>query len=117
MISSPTAGTGEPAGATIHAASPAIPRPARPATAPASRAHHRVARAASRSSRLCTSPSCAAAALRTTGECLRIPHSRRALLAYVGEMPPGCVDYYPGWVADADRLFRVLQDDIVWEQH
>ena len=55
MISSPTAGTGEPAGATIHAASPAIPRPARPATAQRGLAHHRVARAASRSSRLCTS--------------------------------------------------------------
>jgi alkylated DNA repair dioxygenase AlkB len=32
-------------------------------------------------------------------------------------MPPGCVDYYPDWVADADRLFGVLQDEIVWEQH
>ncbi len=30
---------------------------------------------------------------------------------------PGCVDYYPGWVADADWLFGVLQDQIVWEQH
>ena len=29
---------------------------------------------------------------------------------------PGCVDYYPGWVDDADRLFGVLQDQIVWEQ-
>ena len=32
-------------------------------------------------------------------------------------MPPGCVDYYPSWIADADRLFKVLQDEIVWEQH
>ena len=30
---------------------------------------------------------------------------------------PGCVDYYPGWVEDADRLFGVLQDQIAWEQH
>ena len=30
---------------------------------------------------------------------------------------PGCVDYYPGWVVDADRLFGVLRDQIVWEQH
>jgi alkylated DNA repair dioxygenase AlkB len=32
-------------------------------------------------------------------------------------MPRPRVDYYPGWVADADRLFKVLQDEIVWEQH
>ena len=32
-------------------------------------------------------------------------------------MPPGCVDYYPGWVEDADRLFSVLQDEMTWEQH
>jgi alkylated DNA repair dioxygenase AlkB len=32
-------------------------------------------------------------------------------------MPPGCVDYYPSWAPDADRLFKVLQDEIVWEQH
>ncbi len=76
MINSPTAGTGEPdVGATNHAAMPAIPKPASPATAPASRAHHRVARAASRSSCLCTSPSCAAASHRTTCPCLRIPNS------------------------------------------
>ena len=30
---------------------------------------------------------------------------------------PGCVDYYPGWVDDADRLFGVLEDQIAWEQH
>jgi alkylated DNA repair dioxygenase AlkB len=30
---------------------------------------------------------------------------------------PGCVDYYPGWVDDADRLFGVLEDEIAWEQH
>jgi alkylated DNA repair dioxygenase AlkB len=30
---------------------------------------------------------------------------------------PACVDYYPGWVTDADWLFGVLQDQIVWEQH
>jgi alkylated DNA repair dioxygenase AlkB len=30
---------------------------------------------------------------------------------------PGCVDYYPGWVEDADRLFGVLEAEIVWEQH
>jgi alkylated DNA repair dioxygenase AlkB len=32
-------------------------------------------------------------------------------------MSPGCVDYYPNWVAAADRLFRVLQREIVWEQN
>jgi alkylated DNA repair dioxygenase AlkB len=39
---------------------------------------------------------------------------------YLGTMrqdAPGCVDYYPGWVEDADRLLEVLQDRIVWEQH
>jgi alkylated DNA repair dioxygenase AlkB len=41
---------------------------------------------------------------------------RRSQL-YVANMPPGCVDYYPSWIADADRLFKVLQDEIVWEQH
>jgi alkylated DNA repair dioxygenase AlkB len=30
---------------------------------------------------------------------------------------PGCVDYYPGWVAHPDRLLGVLQDQIAWEQH
>jgi alkylated DNA repair dioxygenase AlkB len=30
---------------------------------------------------------------------------------------PGCVDYFPGWVDDADRLFGVLQNQIAWEQH
>jgi alkylated DNA repair dioxygenase AlkB len=30
---------------------------------------------------------------------------------------PGCVDYFPGWVEDADRLFGVLQEQIAWEQH
>jgi alkylated DNA repair dioxygenase AlkB len=29
----------------------------------------------------------------------------------------GCVDYYPGWVTNADRLFEVLRDEISWEQH
>jgi alkylated DNA repair dioxygenase AlkB len=28
-----------------------------------------------------------------------------------------CIDYYPGWVGDADRLFTVLQKEIAWEQH
>jgi alkylated DNA repair dioxygenase AlkB len=32
------------------------------------------------------------------------------------EQPP-CVDYYPGWVADADQLFATLRDEIAWEQH
>ena len=41
---------------------------------------------------------------------------RRSQL-YVANMPPGCVDYYPSWIADADRLFKVLQDEIVWERH
>ncbi len=30
---------------------------------------------------------------------------------------PGCVDYRPGWVDDADRLFDRLRDEISWEQH
>jgi alkylated DNA repair dioxygenase AlkB len=30
---------------------------------------------------------------------------------------PECIDFYPGWVADADRLFTVLQKEIAWEQH
>lgn len=30
---------------------------------------------------------------------------------------PGCVDYYPGWVEDADRLLGVLVGEIGWEQH
>ena len=28
-----------------------------------------------------------------------------------------CVDYYPGWVADADQLFVTLRDEVAWEQH
>src|SRR5215213_10411364 len=93
MINSPTAGTGEPAGATSHAASTAIPRPARPATAPASLAHHRVARATWRSSRLCTSPSCARTGRWTTSWSLRISHGRLLIMV----VAPDCVDYYlPG---------------------
>ncbi len=30
---------------------------------------------------------------------------------------PPCVDYYPGWAHDADRLFAKLQKEIAWEQH
>lgn len=30
---------------------------------------------------------------------------------------PTCIDYYPGWVDDADRLFALLRNAIVWEQH
>ncbi|HSU35143.1 MAG TPA: alpha-ketoglutarate-dependent dioxygenase AlkB [Propionibacteriaceae bacterium] len=30
---------------------------------------------------------------------------------------PDCVDYLPGWVDDADRLFDQLRDEISWEQH
>jgi hypothetical protein len=40
--------------------------------------------------------------------------------SYLGTMRqevPGCVDYYPGWVDDPDRLFGVLEDEIAWEQH
>ena len=40
--------------------------------------------------------------------------------SYLGTMRqefPGCVDYYPGWVDDADRLLGVLEDQIAWEQH
>ena len=30
---------------------------------------------------------------------------------------PDCVDYYPGWVENADQLFDLLRGDIAWEQH
>ena len=30
---------------------------------------------------------------------------------------PPCVDYYPAWAHDADRLFAKLQKEISWEQH
>ena len=30
---------------------------------------------------------------------------------------PSCVDYYPCWIEDADRLFGVLAAEIAWEQH
>jgi len=30
---------------------------------------------------------------------------------------PRCIDYLPGWVGDADRLFARLRDEISWEQH
>ncbi len=30
---------------------------------------------------------------------------------------PECIDYYPSWVSDADRLFTVLRKEITWEQH
>jgi alkylated DNA repair dioxygenase AlkB len=30
---------------------------------------------------------------------------------------PDCVDYYPGWVDNADQLFELLRNDIAWEQH
>jgi alkylated DNA repair dioxygenase AlkB len=30
---------------------------------------------------------------------------------------PHCVDYYPGWVANPERLFAELHEEIVWEQH
>lgn len=30
---------------------------------------------------------------------------------------PDCVDYLPGWVDDADRLFDRLHEEISWEQH
>ena len=35
----------------------------------------------------------------------------------MGHEVPGCIDYYPGWVAHPDRLLGVLQDQIAWEQH
>jgi alkylated DNA repair dioxygenase AlkB len=30
---------------------------------------------------------------------------------------PGCVDYHPGWIEDAGRLFEVLRYEITWQQH
>jgi alkylated DNA repair dioxygenase AlkB len=45
---------------------------------------------------------------------------RHGAASYLGTMRqevPGCVDYYPGWVDDPDRLFGVLEDEIAWEQH
>jgi alkylated DNA repair dioxygenase AlkB len=35
----------------------------------------------------------------------------------MGHEVPGCIDYYPGWVAHPDRLLGVLRDQIAWEQH
>lgn len=41
-------------------------------------------------------------------------HLRRLLITMAA---PPCVDYYPGWAHDADRLFGRLQKEIAWEQH
>ena len=41
----------------------------------------------------------------------------RSYLGTMRQEVPGCVDYYPGWVDDADRLLGVLKDKIAWEQH
>jgi alkylated DNA repair dioxygenase AlkB len=30
---------------------------------------------------------------------------------------PICINYYPGWVDDADQLFARLREGIAWEQH
>jgi alkylated DNA repair dioxygenase AlkB len=30
---------------------------------------------------------------------------------------PRCIDYYPDWVDDADQLFKLLWEEIAWEQH
>ena len=30
---------------------------------------------------------------------------------------PGCVEYYPEWIEDPDRLFEVLMAEIAWEHH
>jgi alkylated DNA repair dioxygenase AlkB len=35
----------------------------------------------------------------------------------MGHEVPGCIDYYPGWVAHPDRLLGMLQNQIAWEQH
>lgn len=32
-------------------------------------------------------------------------------------MHPRCIDYYPDWVDDADQLFKLLWEEIAWEQH
>lgn len=31
--------------------------------------------------------------------------------------PPGCVDYHPGWIEDAQPLFERLSAQVAWEQH
>jgi alkylated DNA repair dioxygenase AlkB len=36
---------------------------------------------------------------------------------YLGAVQPGCIDYYPDWVDDADQLFKLLWEEIAWEQH
>jgi alkylated DNA repair dioxygenase AlkB len=41
----------------------------------------------------------------------------RSYLGTMRQEVPGCVDYYPGWVDDADRLLGVLENEIAWEQH
>jgi alkylated DNA repair dioxygenase AlkB len=30
---------------------------------------------------------------------------------------PRCIDYYPDWVDDADQLFKLLWEEVAWEQH
>ena len=36
---------------------------------------------------------------------------------YLGAVHPRCIDYYPDWVDDADQLFKLLWEEIAWEQH
>lgn len=36
---------------------------------------------------------------------------------YLGAVQPGCIDYYRDWVDDADQLFKLLWEEIAWEQH
>jgi alkylated DNA repair dioxygenase AlkB len=42
---------------------------------------------------------------------------RRLDSANLGRVQPRCVDYYPGWVEDADQLFARFRSEIAWEQH
>ena len=35
----------------------------------------------------------------------------------LGAVQPDCIDYYPDWVDDTDQLFKLLWDEIAWEQH
>src|SRR6187200_1931634 len=74
-----------------------VPRPVRPACAP----HH-------------------PALQKGIGQRARAYASRTASalqLANLSVMQAPCVDYYPGWVTEAEQLFAVLRDAIEWEQH
>ena len=48
---------------------------------------------------------------------LHITHKGGEAQVSLGRVQPGCVEYYPGWVKHADKLFALLKSEIAWEQH